>query len=89
MYRKCSHVAEKISEIIDGEADLMTRCRFYTHLMICPKCIKYYNQLKLIKQAAAEPDPDELPADFDDVMNFVMEEVQQKNTKAAGPLKER
>ncbi len=76
MYKECSEVAQKISEIIDGEADLMTSFRFYTHLMVCPKCIKYFNQFRLMKKAASEPDPDQLPADFDKVMSFVMEEVE-------------
>lgn len=88
MYRKCSVIAEKVSEIIDGEASLVTRARFYTHLMICPKCIKYYNQLKLMKQLASEPDPDELPEDFDDVMSFVMEEVEENSKRNDGPLEE-
>lgn len=88
MYKKCSVIANKISDIIDGEVDVATRLRFFSHLMICPKCIKYYNQFKLIKQAASEPDPDELPADFDKVMGFVMKEVDANEKHNTGPLKE-
>ena len=83
MYRKCSDVADKISEIIDREASFMTRFRFYTHLMVCPKCREYYSQFKLLKSASGKPDPDELPEDFTKVMDFVLDEVESK--KAVEP----
>ncbi len=84
MYRRCSDVADKISEIIDREASLMTRFRFYTHLMVCPKCREYFSQFKLLKTASNQPDPEHLPEDFNKVMGFVMEEVENK--KSEDPL---
>ncbi len=81
MYSKCSVIAQKISEIIDRDANFVTRFRFYTHLMICPKCLDYFRQFKLLKAAAHEPNPDQLPADFDNVMSFVLDEIEKKQTK--------
>lgn len=82
MYRKCSVVAEKISNIIDGEAGIITRMRFHTHLFICPKCRDYFDQFKLLKQASNTPKPEELPDDFDQVLGFVMDEIDEtKETK--------
>ena len=92
MYSKCSVVAQKVSEIIDREANFVTRFRFYTHLMICPKCLDYFRQYKLLKSAVHEPDPDQLPENFDNVMNFVLDEIEKKPTEddmpANDPLKE-
>ncbi len=81
MYRRCDEVSDKISEIIDREAAFLTRFRFYTHLMVCSKCRDYFNQFKLLKSASREPNPGELPADFDKVMGFVMDEVEKELDK--------
>jgi len=83
MYIKCSVAADKLSEVIDHEAGFIVRLRFYSHLMMCSKCRVYFKRFKLLKESAAEPDPDELPNDFDQVMNFVMDEIEQhpKETK--------
>jgi len=80
MYRKCSVVAGKISEIIDREAGFLVRMSFYSHLMMCPKCRDYFNQFKLLKRAASAPDPNELPDDFDRVLGFLMEEIEKAPT---------
>tara|TARA_R110002096_G_scaffold435770_1_gene662594 strand:+ start:63748 stop:64005 length:258 start_codon:yes stop_codon:yes gene_type:complete len=82
MYRKCSVVSTKISEIIDRDVGIIMRLRFYSHLMMCPKCRDYFNQFKLLKRASGTPTPDELPDDFDRVLGFVMEEIEE-STKAS------
>jgi predicted anti-sigma-YlaC factor YlaD len=81
MYIKCSVVATKISEIIDHEASFMARMRFYSHLMMCSKCRDYFKQFKLLKETAAQHDPEALPDDFDNVMNFVMDEIEANEKK--------
>lgn len=83
MYVKCCVAAEKLSEIIDHEAGFIERLRFYSHLMMCPKCRVYFKRFKLLKETSIQPDPEELPNDFDEVMNFVMDEIEQhpKETK--------
>ena len=78
MYTKCSVVATKISDVIDHEASFMTRFRFYTHLMMCSKCRQYFNQFKTLKEASEQHDPDELPNDFDNVMGFVIDEIEKE-----------
>lgn len=75
MYMKCSVVATKITDIIDHEASFLTRMRFYGHLLMCAKCNQYFKQFKLLKIAANKDDPDQLPSDFDQVMDFVMSEI--------------
>lgn len=75
VYLKCSKVVSKISDIIDGEADLMTRMRFYGHIMMCKNCRRYLDQFRRVRDFAGKVTQDDLPEDFDRVMNFVMEEV--------------
>ncbi len=74
-------VATKISDIIDHDASIMTRLRFYSHLMMCTKCRQYYQQFKTLKEVAGETDPEQLPSDFEDVMNFVMNEIENDPVK--------
>lgn len=77
MYVKCNDVALKVSEIIDNEANLLTQIRFYSHLMMCSKCRRYYQQFKSVKEIAGAVNPDKLPEDFDCVMEFVMDEIEK------------
>lgn len=84
MYIKCSTVASKISEIIDREAGIIERIRFYSHLMVCSKCREYFNQFKLLKAAASTPIRDELPDDFDQILSFVIDEIEH-NLKSEKP----
>jgi len=83
MYIKCSVVATKISDIIDHEASFMTQLRFYSHLMMCTKCRAYFRQFKLLKEAAVQHDPEALPSDFDNVMNFVMDKIEANDKKVS------
>jgi len=75
VYLKCSKVVSKVSDIIDGEAGLMTRMRFYGHIMMCNNCRRYLAQFRLVRDYAGKVTQNNLPDDFDRVMNFVMEEV--------------
>jgi len=79
VYLKCSKVVSKVSDIIDGEAGLMTRIRFYGHIMMCKNCRRYLQQFRLVRDLAGKVTQNDfhgdLPEDFDRVMNFVMEEV--------------
>lgn len=83
-YLKCMDVVDKISDIIDGEANVITRVRFHSHLMMCDNCRRYYDQFKNVKELAGKVTSDDLPKDFDQVMNFVMSEIEksddEKNT---------
>lgn len=75
VYIKCKDAAAKVSDIIDQEANLFTRMRFYGHLMMCKKCRRYFEQFKQVKEAAGVVPPEDLPEDFDHVMKFVMREI--------------
>lgn len=79
VYLKCRDVADKISEIIDGQASMMTRMRFHSHLMMCDNCRRYFEQFKTVKELAGKVSSDDLPADFDHVMDFVMKEIDKKD----------
>jgi predicted anti-sigma-YlaC factor YlaD len=78
VYLKCTHTIEKISEIIDAEASFVTRLRFYGHLMMCSKCRQYFSQFKILKRTTVKVLRDDLPEDFDHVMDFVMDEIEGK-----------
>ncbi len=81
---KCSEVSKRVSDIIDEEADLYTRFRFYLHIMMCSTCRRYFNQFKTVKEIAGEVSPTELPEDFDRVMDFVMYKIKSEDNKKDG-----
>ena len=76
---KCSDVVERVSDIVDEEANIVTRMRFYGHLMMCSHCRRYFRQFKSIKETTGKVLRDELPEDFDRVMNFVMDKIEKEN----------
>ncbi|MCK5424275.1 MAG: zf-HC2 domain-containing protein [Emcibacter sp.] len=79
VYLKCRDVVDKISEIIDGQASMMTRMRFHSHLMMCNNCRRYFKQFKRVKEISGKVTADDLRADFDHVMGFVMKEIDKKD----------
>ncbi len=78
-YLKCTDVVARISDIIDGEANVMTRIRFYSHLMMCGNCRRYFGQFKNVKELAGKVTSDDLPKDFDQVMDFVMSKIEKQD----------
>lgn len=81
MFIKCIDVVGKISEVVDQQASLMTRVRFYGHVMMCSNCRRYFKQFKAVKEAAGMVTPDDLPDDFDRVMDFVIKKVEKRDDK--------
>lgn len=80
---KCSDVIERVHAIIDKEASLWSRFRFFGHLAMCDKCRRYYSQMKEVVEASGVVTPMDLPADFENVMNFVLKEAAEpKKTDA-------
>lgn len=79
VYLKCREVVDKISDIIDGQASMVVRMRFHSHLMMCKNCRRYFEQFKGVKELAGRVSPDDLPTDFDHVMKFVMNEIDKKD----------
>ena len=78
---KCKDVIDRISAIIDGEADIGERMRFHMHLMMCRNCRTYYKQFKTVKVAAGQVSPEDLAEDFDQIMDFVLRETTQNSSK--------
>ena len=73
---KCSDVIERVHSVIDGEATTWNRMRFFMHLGMCSKCRRYYQQMKGVVESSGEVTQEDLPDDFENVMNFVLDEVQ-------------
>ncbi len=71
---KCQDIVERMSAIVDGDASLADRWRFRAHVAMCKKCSSYYEQFKAVKTAAGTVTDEDLPADFDQVMGFVLDE---------------
>ncbi len=80
-HTNCSGVVDKISDVIDGQASLMSRILFYGHLMMCANCRRYFEQFKIVKEVAGKVGPKDLPGDFDRVMDFVMDEIEKQEPK--------
>lgn len=70
----CEEIVERMSAIVDGEAPLGTRARFRAHLAMCKHCSAYFREFKAVKEAAGTVSPEDLPADFDQVMSFVLDD---------------
>jgi anti-sigma factor RsiW len=81
-FSKCSDVIERISDILDGRASLVARARFYSHLAMCDQCTLYFEQFRAVKEAAAVVLPEDLPSDFESVLDFVLAEIDADKTAA-------
>lgn len=79
MFTKCEIIVGRISDILDKEASLMSQMGFYSHLWMCSNCRRYFGQFKRIKETTGRVCPEDLPGDFDMVMNFVMDEIEQQD----------
>lgn len=73
---RCRDVVARVSEIVDGKAGVVARARFFAHLAMCPECVVYYEQLRDLSKAAAAPQPEDLPADFDRVLGAVLAAIE-------------
>ena len=72
---RCREVMDRISAIIDDEVGAAKRLRFHAHLLVCARCARYFEQFRLIKEAAGVVTTEDLPDDFDSVMDFVLDEI--------------
>ena len=69
----CEDIIDRISEIIDGEADAVPTVKFYAHLAMCKNCRRYYQQMVVVRDATGHVDPAEVPDDFREIMGFVLD----------------
>jgi len=72
---RCEDVIARISTILDQEAGPVARLRFHAHLAMCDDCRRYYHQMVAVRSAAGHVTPDDVPPDFDRVMGFVLEHL--------------
>jgi len=82
-FSRCQDVIERVSVVIDGEASSWDRMRFHMHLAMCPPCKRYYRQIVQTRALGTEPQPDDLPEDFEQVMAFVLDVVQSADAAGA------
>ncbi|MCP4872072.1 MAG: hypothetical protein GY898_25485 [Proteobacteria bacterium] len=78
-FRKCNNVIEEVSAIIDGEAGAIACARFFGHLAMCDQCTRYFEQFKEVRAAAAHVGPEDLPTDFDHVMEDVLARIAEES----------
>lgn len=76
-FSPCERVIERVSAVVDGEVGTVDRWRFHAHLAICPPCRRYFRQFVAVHRLGAQPGREDLPEDFDEVMAFVLDKVQE------------
>jgi anti-sigma factor RsiW len=67
----CRQVSELVSDYVDGHMPVGERLLFRLHLLACPPCRRYVDQLRasrLAARGAARRDVLELPDDVRDAM---------------------
>jgi len=69
---RCDCFYQVLSDYFDGllpeeEARLVEE-----HLRMCPPCLVYLEQFRIVHSECGKVEPEDLPADFDDVMQGVM-----------------
>jgi predicted anti-sigma-YlaC factor YlaD len=69
----CKDVLQRLSDIVDGESPLLTRCSFYIHIAMCKNCRKYFQQFRDIHEATQHVEPEDLNEEFFDIMNSVLQ----------------
>jgi len=74
----CEEIIGRISEIVDGEAGSVAKMSFFAHLAMCGNCRRYYRQITLVREAAGTVSPDEMPDDFDEIMGFVLDGLEER-----------
>ncbi|NOY28033.1 MAG: zf-HC2 domain-containing protein [Oligoflexia bacterium] len=81
---RCEDVIARISSILDHEANTVARLRFHAHLAMCQDCRRYYQQMVTVREAAGQVQPEDVPADFDHVMGFVLDQLDVKEPGESG-----
>ncbi len=76
-FSKCRNVLDRVSAIVDGEAGVIARMRFFGHLAMCHECTRYYEQFKEIRDAAGVVTEEDLPPDFDRVMAPILDKLDE------------
>ena len=79
MLIKCVDFVARVPDIVDREVDMAARLRFFAHLMMCRKCRRYLRQFRTILQAVAATRGLAAVADFDRVLERVMDRIEKRD----------
>lgn len=69
---RCDCFYKVLSDYLDGELPAEEAALVEEHLRRCPPCLVYLEQFKIVREACGRVEPQDLPADFDAVMQGVM-----------------
>ncbi len=69
---RCDCFYAVLSDFLDGELPPEEARQVEAHLRLCPPCLVYLEQFRIVHQACGKVEPEDLPADFDHVMQGVM-----------------
>jgi hypothetical protein len=65
-------MAQRIDQIVDGEASCSEKCSFYVHMALCWKCRRYLRQFRQMRALVGKIKEDVLPDDFYRVIGRVI-----------------
>lgn len=69
---RCDCFYEVLSDFLDGKLSPQEAELVQQHLQRCPPCLVYLHQFRIVLEATGKVEVEDLPADFDDVMQGVM-----------------
>ena len=68
----CRESYQVLSDYLDGELGVVDRMWLRGHLMMCGKCRVYFEQFRKVHELTGDPQPEDLPADFEEVFAEVL-----------------
>lgn len=77
----CKEVLQRLSDIVDREAPLMTRWSFYMHIAMCSNCRRYYKQFRELHEVTQAVEPEDLNDDFFNIMNSVLQSMPENSSQ--------
>ncbi len=66
MMNSCKDVAEQTSDYTDGELSWANWAQFRFHILLCPKCKEYLDQMNLTKHLLSDSPPEEVAPEVKD-----------------------
>lgn len=69
---RCDSLYEALDRYLDRELTTWQRLLSRGHLMMCPTCRAYLEQYRKVREITDQTSKEELPADFEEVMQRVV-----------------
>lgn len=69
---RCDCFYQVLRDFLDGELPAAEAALVEEHLRLCPPCLIYLEQFRMVHEACGRVAAEDLPADFDQVMAGVM-----------------